>query len=461
MCCISLGTATTTPGRTGGFSSSSGATAGQIRSEADRLADLLDQAQPTPRLVVMNSCSSGHTGVNGVFSSTAATLVRRGISAVAAMQFTISDTAAIAFARGFYTAIACGRSVDEAMRSGRISILGAPHTLEWVTPVLYVRGRTARLFNMTAPPAADRENPLGQQTSPADQSPATLQSSRDPDGLAAGAGATLNDGQRAVGLEHRYAQARANEDNGDWTGAARKYDEILEIDSAYRDAAERRDLCRQHQVAVLQSKLEEQAAAEDWAQVAATNEELSGLDPSAAAKPSYTELAARARLELGTRSPEPLRIDFGWEVYAVCWHPGGAHIAVAGCFGTARVYAISSEQPQKQYAVKAGSWMASILDVTFSPDFSRLATASTSRAKIQVWNTADGRKATLTSATRTRSHPWHSARTAPTWPPPARIRALGSGMRRLGRKYLKFPTRTRSHPWHSARTAPAGHRQHG
>ncbi|MCX2931191.1 CHAT domain-containing protein [Mycobacterium sp. CVI_P3] len=115
---------------------------------ADQLADLLNEAHPTPRLVVLNSCSSGEQGTQDLFSGTAAALVRSGISAVAAMQFTVSDAAAIAFATGFYTAIAHGHSVDDATRSGRVSILGAPGTLEWVTPVLYVRGDTTVLFHV-------------------------------------------------------------------------------------------------------------------------------------------------------------------------------------------------------------------------------------------------------------------------------------------------------------------------
>ena len=118
------------------------------RVGADRLADLLDQASPTPRLVVLNSCESGRTGTRDLFSSTAATLVRRGIAAVAAMQFTISDPGATAFARAFYSALASGRTIDEAARSGRIGILGTPDTLEWVTPVLYVRGDATTLFNL-------------------------------------------------------------------------------------------------------------------------------------------------------------------------------------------------------------------------------------------------------------------------------------------------------------------------
>ena len=94
--------------------------------KAEQLATLLSQADPTPRLVVLNSCSSGQEGTRDLFSGTAARLVRSGINAVAAMQFTVSDPAAIAFSRGFYTAIAHGYRIDDAVRSGRISILGRP-----------------------------------------------------------------------------------------------------------------------------------------------------------------------------------------------------------------------------------------------------------------------------------------------------------------------------------------------
>jgi hypothetical protein len=116
---------------------------------ASSLADLLHEASPTPRLVVLNSCESGASSSDDPFSGTAAALARSGIQSVAAMQFTISDRAALAFARGFYTALANGRTIDEAMRSGRIGILGLGRgTLEWVTPVLYVRGPDTRLFDV-------------------------------------------------------------------------------------------------------------------------------------------------------------------------------------------------------------------------------------------------------------------------------------------------------------------------
>lgn len=110
---------------------------------ATSLADLLNEAEPTPRLVVLNS--------PGAASGTGAALVRSGIRAAVAMQFSMTDEASAAFAGGFYTALALGRSIDEAVRSGRIGILRLhPGTLEWVTPVLYLRGEDTRLFETAA-----------------------------------------------------------------------------------------------------------------------------------------------------------------------------------------------------------------------------------------------------------------------------------------------------------------------
>jgi hypothetical protein len=123
--------------------------------EASRLIDLLRQAHPVPRLVVLNSCSGAESGITDLFSGTAAALVRGGVTAVAAMQYEITDPAAIAFARGFYGAITRGRGVDEAISSGRVAILGlSGKTLEWVTPVLYLRGDDSRLFTVPTPTSA-------------------------------------------------------------------------------------------------------------------------------------------------------------------------------------------------------------------------------------------------------------------------------------------------------------------
>lgn len=124
-----------------------------------RLVDLLRQARPMPRLVVLNSCSGATTGSSDFFSGTAAALVRGGVSAVAAMQYAISDEAAAAFTRGFYAAIARGRGIDDAALSGRVAILGlSEQTLEWVTPVLYLRGHDSRLFTVAERADSDRRD---------------------------------------------------------------------------------------------------------------------------------------------------------------------------------------------------------------------------------------------------------------------------------------------------------------
>jgi sugar lactone lactonase YvrE len=132
---------------------------------AVRLVDLLRLARPMPRLVVLNSCAGAATGADDLFSGTAAALVRGGVPAVAAMQYKISDGAAIAFARGFYAAIARGRGVDDAVTSGRVAILAAgDRTLEWVTPVLYLRGREARLFTLPDPAEGKHRQDAGPES---------------------------------------------------------------------------------------------------------------------------------------------------------------------------------------------------------------------------------------------------------------------------------------------------------
>ena len=128
--------------------------------EATRFVGLLHQAHSMPRLVVLNSCSGATTSATDLFSGTAAALVRGGISAVTAMQYEISAKAAVALARGFYTAIAHGRGIDDAVSSGRVAILGTGSgTLEWLTPVLYLRGENTKLFVVptVSPPNAEAE----------------------------------------------------------------------------------------------------------------------------------------------------------------------------------------------------------------------------------------------------------------------------------------------------------------
>lgn len=275
---------------------------------ATKLAHLLSQAQPTPRVVVLNSCASGQGDSQELFSGTAATLVRGGISAVVAMQFTVSDSAAVAFPRGFYTALASGRRVDEAVRSGRIQILGiGDGILEWVTPILHVRGEAAELFRLVVPaPSAVARDPLA-----------------DPQWLDAVGAFWAKRWDEAVehfeGLQARYPdeervetklkearrqrdigvwsiKAAAAADEGDWDTVVSALENLTAIDPRHPDAASRLEHAREAQRC--RSLVEEMTALHQggrWEAVLAAAQELARLDPEHA-DPNGIVSDAQARI---------------------------------------------------------------------------------------------------------------------------------------------------------------------
>jgi len=63
-------------------------------------------------------------------------LVQQGIPAVIAMQFEISDRAAIIFSQEFYTALADSFPVDAALTEARLAIFSKGNETEWGTPVI-------------------------------------------------------------------------------------------------------------------------------------------------------------------------------------------------------------------------------------------------------------------------------------------------------------------------------------
>ena len=118
------------------------------RLSATQLGRLLsDHAEL--RLALLNACEGARLG-GDVFSGTAAALVRAGLSAVLAMQYAISDAAAIELARSFYGAIADGLPVDAAVSDARVAMsLALAGSSEWGTPVLYLRSTDGVLFRRT------------------------------------------------------------------------------------------------------------------------------------------------------------------------------------------------------------------------------------------------------------------------------------------------------------------------
>ena len=117
-----------------------------------------------PVLVVLNACNTARSSeVEGAspFGSVAAALVRKGVPTVVAMQFPVSDSAAIPFASELYTRIAAGDPVDTAVTEGRLAIRAAVRdSMEWATPVLFMRIPDGRLFEKrTKEPQAPPPSP--------------------------------------------------------------------------------------------------------------------------------------------------------------------------------------------------------------------------------------------------------------------------------------------------------------
>ncbi len=108
------------------------------------------------RLVVLNACEGARSARDDPFGGVAQALVHQRVPAVIAMQFEISDPAALVFSHSFYQAIADGLPVDVAMVEARKAMFAAGNEVEWATPVLYLRSPDGRIFTKARIPDAGR-----------------------------------------------------------------------------------------------------------------------------------------------------------------------------------------------------------------------------------------------------------------------------------------------------------------
>jgi hypothetical protein len=119
----------------------------------EMLATYLDGT--SVRLVVLAACESGMDSPTKRFSGVAQQIMKSSnLPAAVAMQFAVVDASAIAFNKGFYSALAGRLPVEAAVVEGRKSILetvgGDPFAApDWATPVLFMRTRDGNVL----PPA--------------------------------------------------------------------------------------------------------------------------------------------------------------------------------------------------------------------------------------------------------------------------------------------------------------------
>jgi formylglycine-generating enzyme required for sulfatase activity len=228
------------------------------RFSATRLGRLLaDHA--SLRLVMLNSCEGARGSEHDIFSSTAAILVRRGILAVLAMQYEITDRAAIEFARTFYEALGDGMAVDGAVAEARKAIsFAVTNTVEWGTPVLYMRSPDGVLFHVTGAPRA---------RAPAPPPPPDRELERR--------------------LEQRYTAGLSAFWLGEWDEAGNHFKAIVDERPDYQDAADKlAEAQRQKRWSELYERAQAAREAEDWKAA------LSSLKELVAEKPDYKDAAA-------------------------------------------------------------------------------------------------------------------------------------------------------------------------
>jgi CHAT domain len=164
--------------------------------------------EDTLRLVILNACEGARASRTDPFAGTAQSLVQQGVPAVIAMQFEVTDEAAITLACEFYGAIADGYPVDAALAEARKALSTQESSVEWGTPVLYLRAEDGRIFDVAH--LSDEE----------------LKQTR-------------------VSTLEREAQAAL--ERQDWPAAIAKLQDLLALDSANTAAHERLTYARRQQ----------------------------------------------------------------------------------------------------------------------------------------------------------------------------------------------------------------------
>ena len=127
---------------------------------ATYLSTLLHDADSL-RLAVLNACDGARSSRTDPFAGVAQSLLQQGVPAVVAMQFEITDDAAITFAREFYGAFADGYSIEASVGEARKSIFAGQNDSEWGTPVLYLRSIEGPIFRIAPlPPSSAIVQPV-------------------------------------------------------------------------------------------------------------------------------------------------------------------------------------------------------------------------------------------------------------------------------------------------------------
>ncbi|MER6208021.1 CHAT domain-containing protein [Streptomyces sp. NPDC001642] len=281
---------------------------------AEDLAMLLSR-HTSLRLVVLNACETGRSADRDPFSSVAGALMRKGLPAAVAMQYPISNDAAVEFSRTFYESLAHRRPVDEAVTEARQTIrLARRGTLEWVTPVLFMRSLDGRLFDLTdagtpVPAAADEVHGLyvaGLAALRRKRWQRAVEIFRDVMARDPGhpdAPAKYAEALRLRRLNDLYEAGLGAIGERRWDAAVDHLEAVAATDPAFLDTATHLAEARRHQAAATwHTEIAAFHAAGEWEAVLAVGTELAALLPE---DPDPDGLVADARARLAVTGESP------------------------------------------------------------------------------------------------------------------------------------------------------------
>jgi WD40 repeat protein len=388
---------------------------------AQDLATLLCDYR-TLRLVVLNSCEGARGGLDDPYGGTAQTLIQQGIPAVVAMQFEITDTAAIDFSHTFYSALSDGYPVEAATAEARKTVKNSPNPVEWATPVLYLRAPDGHLFNFTDPAPDPSVTPAaGAPHSVAGQARKTLAKQ-------------LFDEARPAGADQHLADHYEKSATGEPRAPSLTYvpePGVLQVGQnvvaiAFSPDGTRLATGSRHRVRIWDLR----NGTTIWEKpIGGLTKDVTGLafspDGTRLATASYDNFAYIWDAATGERQ---LQVGQSDPVMAVAFSPDGTRVATGG-EGFARIWdaATGERQLEVGHAKKVRA-------LAFSPDGARLATASHDNFAY-IWDAATGERQLQVG------HAWvvHAVAFSPdgarlatgSWDTSARIRDATTGQLQL------------------------------
>jgi tetratricopeptide (TPR) repeat protein len=295
----------------------------------EELGGLLNEYDAT-RLVVLNACEGARTGASDPFAGMAQSLIQQGLPAVVAMQFEITDDAAIIFAHELYAAIADGYPLEAALAEARGAIRDGGNATEWGTPVLYSRAPDGHLFDLTGQVLVSGNNRRVQEEADrraAEETARKAQEEADRRAEEQAARKAQEEADRqAKDLATRYAAASAAADAEDWDQALAGFTMVADAAPGYRDVRARiadtrqkrhiaklraeADTRQKRHIAKLRAEVRRLYQAKQWAAAVEVGQQLRALDP-AAADPDGLVTSARAEL---ANAEQAGRLDADYEI---------------------------------------------------------------------------------------------------------------------------------------------------